>query len=947
MNIQKMESLLRDKGIPSAEAAQLAREVPLTSAGFLEAVGRHRSKGAPTLPAGSDPLLMFAIGALGRWDDSREGDWLFLESVTGIKKDQLLAALTKLAQPPNNILDRRAHQWRVLDRTAIWIAASKIAPNGFFEKYGEGVQLALLWNQKRFEVEKGKRFQAQFILGSDEFSNLAREGIAEGLAILGNALKDKATGHWSGDTYATVIAKTIFDQIQGWKDWASLGRQLQFLAESAPLSFIECVESRLSANPREFSELFEAEEDMGDAPHVGLMWALQVLAWSPKYVARVAVILAKLHLLETGGRTYPRSLDTLTKIFLPWLPQTTIPSKARIEVLKQLNEKVPTVAIDLLYTLLPEPAGGTTSGTAVPQWFMKLPDERQRPEDKEIVEEYQNIGGLLLEMTKANPSLVSRLVDRLNRFVPPLDEAALSLLETLTGSITGTDRLEAWKCLRNEISEHRTYPTASWAMDEKRLQKLEAIMKTLEPQDSVDLALPLFSNRPTLVSGLPGENFEEQDRLISAAQDEAIKKLNPASNTEHLRALIERAEDTGKVGLSLARSVPEAALLPILDTIGLDATPRHLALLRGAIWHLHLNGGIIRMLNDVFPNVKSFSTPDVGATLLAELRSNPEAWKAISTKGEEFENKYWQAMEWARLEDTEKDGEAVIREMIRHGQGGKAIHFICIFKKKSLVSRDPDLMFEALEQACAEVIANPRSRDISHSAEELIGILQKEPGANREKLIHTELSWYPMLGRWSKLRPVTLIEELSKNPENFIHLVKLAFPKEKASTEEEQRRAKNASRIAHELLDAWRDIPGRSPDGINEKFLEEWVLKARELAEADDILEICDVFIGHLLAHAPIDADGTWPAKPIRQLVEKLESQQIDSGISTELYNSKGVYTKALDDGGMAEGSEASKYANMAESLEALATSPRLAAILRKLESSWASNARSQALDLE
>jgi hypothetical protein len=88
--------------------------------------------------------------------------------------------------------------------------------------------------------------------------------------------------------------------------WLSLNGQLSALAEAAPRAFLAATERALTQNDSPLRELFrESDKASGLGSrfyHAGLLWALEVLAWTPERTRRVVEILAALHTHDDGNR---------------------------------------------------------------------------------------------------------------------------------------------------------------------------------------------------------------------------------------------------------------------------------------------------------------------------------------------------------------------------------------------------------------------------------------------------------------------------------------------------------------------------------------------------------------------------------------------------------------------------------------------------------------------
>jgi hypothetical protein len=115
--------------------------------------------------------------------------------------------------------------------------------------------------------------------------------------------------------------------------------------------------------------------------------------------------------------------------------------------------------------------------------------------------------------------------------------------------------------------------------------------------------------------------------------------------------------------------------------------------------------------------------------------------------------------------------------------------------------------------------------------------------------------------------------------------------------------------------------------------LKKWVAKARELFAEHERTRIGDSQLGELLAGVFPDEDEIWPAEPVRELVEELESEPFDDGLFVGRMNSRGITTRGVYSGGSSERQLAARYGDDAAALEA--RWPRTAQILRRLQRNY------------
>jgi hypothetical protein len=86
------------------------------------------------------------------------------------------------------------------------------------------------------------------------------------------------------------------------------------------------------------------------------------------------------------------------------------------------------------------------------------------------------------------------------------------------------------------------------------------------------------------------------------------------------------------------------------------------------------------------------------------------------------------------------------------------------------------------------------------------------------------------------------------------------------------------------------------------------------------------------------DATSLFSPVAVRELLEGLRNQSIETRIVSGVHNKRGVTTRGLLDGGSRERAEASQYRKWADAIEL--EWPQTAALLERIASSFDENAR-------
>ena len=110
-------------------------------------------------------------------------------------------------------------------------------------------------------------------------------------------------------------------------------------------------------------------------------------------------------------------------------------------------------------------------------------------------------------------------------------------------------------------------------------------------------------------------------------------------------------------------------------------------------------------------------------------------------------------------------------------------------------------------------------------------------------------------------------------------------------------------------------------------------------------LRVGDLHIGKVLASCTSDLDGAWPCQAVRDLLERVESDEIEEGFESEIFASLGVTMRGVLDGGDQERDRARLYREQAERF--YDRWPRTAKVLNEAANDFDRAARRQDADGE
>ena len=99
----------------------------------------------------------------------------------------------------------------------------------------------------------------------------------------------------------------------------------------------------------------------------GLLWALESLAWNPRWLPRVVLILSKLSTIRINDNWVNKPENTLEAIFRSWIPQTAAGINERIAALELLVRRNPEIGWRICVNQL-DPHATTGHYSYRPRW---------------------------------------------------------------------------------------------------------------------------------------------------------------------------------------------------------------------------------------------------------------------------------------------------------------------------------------------------------------------------------------------------------------------------------------------------------------------------------------------------------------------------------------------------------------------------------------------------
>ena len=529
-----------------------ARRLPVLRRFFIEEAGFPEPGWAASAPSSLTVLVL-----TGQWEEDNEGDREIIENLIGKPFEEIEEDLAALAGIPDSPVVKVERRWRFTSHEEAWNILAPRLTQTQAARFKELAVTVLGQVSPAFELPSGERYMASVLEKSLPHSSTLREGIARTLALMG-VYPERAKNADSVRHLPLQVVREALSEGKGWQIWATLDRDLAALAEAAPDAVLDAVERDLSANPSPFKELFGQGGNplFAGTPYVGLLGALERVAWSADHFARVAMILARLAEYEPDNNVRNRPTESLCSLFLPGIRFSETTDSHRLETLKALADRYPQAGWNLLIRIHPS-NNAMFINHRLPRWRSWGQDVSSNPTPHEFWGYVGAIGEYLLTGVNGDAQRWATMMDIVSNLSPETRAQALSALLQQTEVLSQQpEALTLWHRIRSELNRHRSFPDAEWAMAAEEVSILADAYGRLTPLDPVSVHAWLFDRRPELPNPLPplSTPLEDRDNQLREAQQDAIRAVYAQGAEASIARLAEEAALPLIVGHAVSRA---------------------------------------------------------------------------------------------------------------------------------------------------------------------------------------------------------------------------------------------------------------------------------------------------------------------------------------------------------------------------------------------------------
>lgn len=910
---------LQESGIDEARARLLAHSCG-RSVTILE---RRIPSGAPRNPVWLDQADLLVPAAIaGGWDSSYVEDRrIIAELAQGKSYSQYESELCRLLRLPEPVIDREQSIWRMRAPIDAFAQIAHLITESHLTQFRNA--FVGVFSVIKPEPSENEEFHIR-ARDAEPYSSWLREGLAS--TLLHIAVLHEEAGLNVAPSTPKEFVEDIVARLPGLKSdarlWKSLRDELPYLAEAAPGPFTQALESLLEGNGTGIAPLF-AEREGFLAPYSDLppvLWSLELLAWDPAYLRKVARLLAALACVDPGGRLGNRPINSLRTIFVSWCPSTNATLDERIGVLEEIVKDFPAISWDLISKLLPRDSD-TAGENMKPRLRESGLSERERLT-------YGHVWKAQDHVVRMAIALAGGIAVRWEALVPVVNDVRPDTARTLVEALKEfLDRAEAparevvWSAVRSEVARgvHLHGDAASTL--------LASLVENYEPGDAVAKGKWLFDDWTPLIGG----DYEGYQDRLDELRNAAVRDVFSARGSDGIIELASAVKLQQFVAASFAATAQVDACLEVIRLalrVEGNALDTFAAALSAATFDREDDACDTRLI-DFAEQLRGYVDNSRIAMLFFHWRDQRRTWRVVEALGQAVVDDFWKEKPSWRLAHADDLSEAsdAVRRYLAAGRPLAALDAM----ERISARVDLSLLESVMDGALAEAASgSPRSSLLSLVLERVLNGIRQREDTDLLRVARWEMAWFPLLRNEKSL---TLFALLDSHPELYVELLTAAYRSAAAERTELTPEGRTAATLAHRVLMKFRAPPGLVAEPLDANKFISWATRVRSLAKEADRSAIADIHLGMLIAHSPPSGDShVWPAPPVADVIEVLDAHDVERGIYTERFNMRGVVTKALREGGSQERELSDQYAGWAKAWSAR---PRIANLLRVMAERW------------
>ena len=944
------ENALADMGIGPERVDRLARESGRSPTVLRRWLSRVPAIGTPSW-AGDKVVArrLIPMVLVGAWHCGSKADREVLAALANREYQQVAESIADLLRQDDCPVWSVGQHRGVVSKIDTFFAISQWMTEKDIADFVVVAEYVLSESDPALELPEDKRWAAGLHGKVREHSGALRTGICETLILLavhGNARFRERLGIDVAACVAMLVKRLLTpltsDRLQ------AHDRELPGYAEAAPDEFFALLEEDLARpTPVLRALLRPAGAGVFDSPaRTGVLWALERLAWNSRTFPRVVNILARLSQTKIDDNWMNKPINSLSAVFRSWLPQTAAPLDDRIKALETLCRRFPDIGWQIC---LQQFEGGKQLGSFSnrPRWRNDAADAGRGVTGREGYEFSRKALDLALAWPMHSGATLGDLIMCLGN-VPDEDQLSVwGLVDTWLHAETDTQtKADLRERIRRTILTRQGHFLGLKAETRERARQA---CEKLAPRDPVLRHAWLFAQGWVEISADEASDgnidWEAQEKRIHELRMAAMAEIWSASGLDGALALLADCEASTIGRYAAGCAVDQQAAADVLRAclaIKADPDGKIDDFMRGFLWSVDENTrpALVSTLVET-------RSVDQSVRIFNCFPFRSQTWRLLDQQDRCVRDRYWRAVVPGFAQFTESETAEIIDRLLEAGRPLAAFFAVRFDWNKVETSRLRRLLMDV---ASVRTEPDDHFKVEPYRLSEALDSLGGRPGVTVDEMAQLEFAYIGALDHSEHGIP-NLEKKFAESPTLFMRTLALLFRRRGDGQDPPEWRVDDPDRraslqgAAYRLLQDTKRIPGADADGkVDVHALSRWVVETRRLCAEHDRAVIGDQQIGQLLSRAPSDEDGSWPCRPVCEVLETIASPEIASGFAIGVYNARGVHLRSPDEGGGQERNLAAKYRAWTQRL--VFDYPYVARILERVAGGYDRDAEREDVDV-
>lgn len=647
-----------------------------------------------------------------------------------------------------------------------------------------------------------------------------------------------------------------------------LSNQLPLFVEAAPDFFLRVFKDDLNSENSTLKELILSSTDIQFSPGFQLdrlFESIHRLAWQKRYFSDAVMMLAEMAGLEEA--LIEPAVNRLKSILHPWMPQGSGSLQQRTLALKTLMKKHTRVGWEVCVYQFNDTVVGYHQGVPT----LRSDDKKAGEPIKnwhEISSQINTAIDLALSLESYSEEMLTQLVGSSRDFSDSQRGRFISILENELPVLPQNEKEKILLSLKHNIYYISSKKDGKTAEVKKRIEELCHLYDLALPSEPRDRRFRLFADRFVLVSPsktvTPLADHQRELSELENLRKEAIRETFQEEGARGICDLAEHGPVQDIVGRLLSQEpLDETQLIQVIQEAW-SRKPRTTQFLQSFLGYLNEV-----KLNQALRFAQKELDPDDFLSFLFLSPFRNVTWKFISKlKDDNVRKEYWTLVKPIPID--QEDSKVAVEEFLGVHRPVAALYAI----EYVITKTNPLLLVKILDSIDLQELEDRQNyHDYLYMLSEIFKRLNETPFVSKQRKALLELKFVGFLtqpfGEDERQKVPNLLSYLEDHPELFADMI-INFRREGFS-------------FYGDALNNLNFIPGLKEASLDEKFkkLVSWITVVRDKCKPVDLSEIADNYLGKLLASSPVDEDGIWPCKTVRNIIEKFDTPELRSGFIT------------------------------------------------------------------